>query len=272
MLNEPIMNTSSLTKQKSRVITNSAFQRKNNEVLGVRIEDNRDANYTQLRISEKVNLSTLNGKIEGNKGIKNLSSKYEKIIQCKIISDENSLIWSNTSEPDLSSFTINPDSMVTIANETATTKPEFIPTMDDPEISNTIKDPSRNNKQRLTKMHMIRGRFGGPGDISNLRLGTASSNNHHCDSHFFKVEKPIGDYLKLKKMNRATNYIVALGDTSVPRYLTARLVGANPLTQSFVKNMCPSTFDCRATFYRENEGQWQSTAEQQETVRLDVGS
>lgn len=59
--------------------------------------------------------------------------------------------------------------------------------LDDPNnYYDWVKDPGTG--KRLTRMHLIRGRFGGLSKAYNMMLGTALSNNFHNDSHFAQVE------------------------------------------------------------------------------------
>ncbi len=252
-------------ENKSRVFANSvARKNKSNVKQAFGFIDNRPEAVAQRKLQEVVN---------NNPRLVQFRTFQEKAIQCKMESDASKLTWTSSAAPTLNGFTLNPEPQVTLANETATSKPDLIPDMLDPEITTTIQDPSVSRAQRLTKMHMIRGRFDGPGDPSNLRLGTAMSNNISGDSHYYKVEKPIGEYLKMGSPgDRAFYYSVDVGDKSVPSYLTARLPGKSAKTVSFVNSWCPSTFDCNATFFKKlSDGTWEQSS-QQETVRLDVGA
>lgn len=56
---------------------------------------------------------------------------------------------------------------------------------------NSVKDPSISRKQNLTRLHMIRGRFGGPSKSENMVLGTSKSNNFHDESHYALTESKI---------------------------------------------------------------------------------
>lgn len=151
---------------------------------------------------------------------------------------------------------------------TKTSKPEEIGDMGDSEIHKTILDPSRNNKQRLTKMHLIRGRFGAPGEVENLKLGTALSNNFDDASHYAQVEKPIADFLNEDKGKRMVDYkVTPYGDP--PAYFDARLQ-QHPSARDFVKQMCPQIFACAVQFAgTEDNVNWYWSKQQIEHVPLD---
>lgn len=157
---------------------------------------------------------------------------------------------------------------VTLDILTKTSKPEEIEGMGDPEINKTILDPSRENKQRLTKMHLIRGRFGAPGEVENLMLGTALSNNFDENSHYVQVEKPIADFLNEDKGKRMVDYkVTPYGDP--PAYFDARLK-KHPTAATFVGKMCPQIFACAVQFAKtEDNVNWFWSPQQIDHVRLD---
>ncbi len=112
--------------------------------------------------------------------------------------------------------------------ETDSTKPEnlknHIKYFDD------VKDPSANNS-KLTRMHLIRGRFHGPKLAKNMFLGTKKSNNYHKDSHFGRVESSISSAIeKYKKDARVlggaewyVNYSIVPSYDGPPQYIKNQL-------------------------------------------------
>lgn len=179
--------------------------------------------------------------------------------------------WSPADKPGVAGYqAVAGLNSVTLEKLTATSKPEEIEDMGDPEIHKTIMDPSRMNKQRLTKMHLIRGRFGAPGDIENLMLGTALSNNFHDKSHYAQVEKPIADFISQDKGRRMVEYQV-LPYGSPPAYFAKRLL-KHPSAATFVNKMCPSVFICGVQFFKtDDDVNWKCSAKQIEHVPLDNG-
>lgn len=155
--------------------------------------------------------------------------------------------------------------------------PDKIEDMDKDYIKNIIKDPSRNDRQNLTKMHMVRAIFGGINGVANLKLGTQASNNSHPNSHLHEVEEPISKYFTRDRVPKRVDYRVNIKDASVPDYLQNKLNDQHydeekkRLAQSFLEVWCPSVIHCEADFYKQINGAWM-VSEHESDVRMDLGS
>jgi hypothetical protein len=193
----------------------------------------------------------------------------ENYVQRKI--DINPDKWFPADKPGVEGYqAVAGLNSVTLDILTKTSKPEEVEEMSDPEIHKTIMDPSRQNRQRLTKMHLIRGRFGAPGYWENLKLGTALSNNFDDKSHYTQVEKPIADFLNQDKGRRMVEYKV-MPYGMPPAYFQQRLV-MHPSASGFVKEACPSIFVCGVQFFKTDDDiNWQLSRQQVEHVLLDNG-
>jgi hypothetical protein len=122
-----------------------------------------------------------------------------------------------------------------------------------------LGDPSKMGKQSLTRMHAIRGRFGGPSAPNNMFLGTALSNNFHTNSHYKEVEKPLESYLTAGKSSekRAFDYTVSPNFGVVPPYMVGRIndpTQVKPIDKvslnTFAQQHIPNGFNCSAELYR----------------------
>jgi hypothetical protein len=117
---------------------------------------------------------------------------------------------------------------------------------------NIIKEKNGNNL--LTRMHQIRGRFGGASAAQNMFLGTALSNNFHEHSHYAKVESWMEQALPLDKTS-VIRYIVEPGFGTVPDYITARIAASGQSDQwkqamtDWCKQATPATFKTTVTHY-----------------------
>lgn len=188
-------------------------------------------------------------------------------------------------QANLLDFPHNAFSPLPVASKTVsavgnTTKPADPVGMDTWRQKGYLGDPTKNNNQCLTRMHAIRGKFGGPTQSDNMFLGTAYSNNFNANSHFSLVEKPLEDYLKGASFQqpRAFDYTVAPNFGSVPGYIANRI--KSPLVQNsgdasaftnFASQSIPSSFVCRATLYVKDKGSiFAKTV--QEPVATDVGA
>jgi len=171
-------------------------------------------------------------------------------------------------QANLLNFPNNPFSPLPSASKTVstvgnTTKPADPVGMDTWRQKGYLGDPTKNNNQCLTRMHAIRGKFGGPTQSDNMFLGTAYSNNFNANSHFSLVEKPLEDYLKggSPQQPRAFDYTVAPYFGSVPGYIANRI--KSPLVQNsgdagaftnFAIQSIPASFVCSATLYVKDQG------------------
>lgn len=137
---------------------------------------------------------------------------------------------------------------------------------------NLLRDPSKNDRQTLTRMHMIRGRFLGQSIPENMFLGTAYSNNFHTNSHYREVEKPIQDVINT---GATVDYTVTPHFNNPPAYMWNRRNEVAAADRgnfiNWINNACPSDFTCDATAYRMNGGAMEESTEQ-EIVRADVGA
>ena len=154
--------------------------------------------------------------------------------------------------------------------------PDTIPDMNEDYIACIITDPSMRNSQKLTRMHMVRAKFGGTNNTENLRFGTSASNNSNLNSHFHAVEVPISNYFVGNKESKRVDYRVNIKDASVPNYLQNRLNNQRydeekkRLAQSFLEAWCPSVIHCEADFYKQINGVWM-VSEHESDVRMDLG-
>lgn len=140
-----------------------------------------------------------------------------------------------------------------------------------------LKDPSKSNVQTLTRMHAIRGRFGGPSSSNNMFLGTALSNNFSSNSHYHQVEKPLEDFIRGKpKGQRAFDYRVYPNVGVIPGYMGARIDGIqdgaiqNKL-EVFARRHVPDGFHCEATLYDGITANGYKQKHVAETVQTTVG-
>jgi hypothetical protein len=160
-----------------------------------------------------------------------------------------------------------------------TTEPADPAGMGDWRATGLIDDPSRTKKQVLTRMHAIRGKFGGPGRADNMFLGTALSNNFSSASHFKLVEQPLEKYLtgRPRGETRAFEYWVEPRYGQVPRYISGRIDhirdgGERGRFQTFAAGAIPDGFQCYARFYRQVGGTVFATGRRQQLVATDVGA
>jgi hypothetical protein len=262
-------------ENKARAVTDSTVPANSNVKQGFGFVDNRPKNKvaSKLQKNEKEAVSGTGDCLKSCSG-----NMGEKISQFKMIANPDNLKWQKTGVLKSEVFSTIPNPHVVMDQMSDTTLPGIIPGMNEAITSDVIKDPSRGNRQRLTKMHMVRGKFGGPGSVINLKLGTASSNNGGAGSHTREVEYPIQEYIQGSSgfgNKRGVSYNVSVGDGTVPKYLLDRAKG-NVNVLGFLNNWCPSTFDCRATYFsywpdNTNTWQWWQSEEQKEDIRLDIG-
>ena len=216
-------------------------------------------------VSNKTNIRTNNAK--AHKKTSNETSNFNhqipnKTLQ-KTINFTNTNIqrmvsfpgnWSQVQGgvPTPQGFSSSPSPNITFDRTTNYTPPAYIPEME--KYRNIIIDPSTKNGNMLTRMHMINGRFGGPGDIDNLRYGTHRSNGEHRT----QVEAPIENFLHYGiGQNRRISYTVSVGNPSVPSYILGQLNAANMQPDFFIQKICPSSFVCSAIFYtKDATNQW----------------
>lgn len=178
--------------------------------------------------------------------------------------------------PPARAFTGGATKSVIFHEMTKTTSPYDPVGMDNWKKTNYIKDPSKNNRQNLTRMHAIRGRFGGPSAANNMFLGTALSNNFHADSHFKQVEQPLENFItRGPKGSRAVRYQVQPLIGSVPPYISDRIGEANnagqPGFNGFAHAAIPHQYECTADLYLKHGGSVY-TKQVFERLNADVGS
>lgn len=94
----------------------------------------------------------------------------------------------------------------------------------------------KNNNHTLTRMHQIRGRFGGESKPANMFLGTALSNNFHENSHFAKTESWIEQALPQAKTS-VISYTVEPQFGTVPTYISNRIANANGRDDTWKQEM-----------------------------------
>ena len=123
-------------------------------------------------------------------------------------------------------------SEVTFSKMTATSDPADLLNWPIDDLS-VIKEKNGNNT--LTRMHQIRGRFGGQAHAPNMFLGTALSNNFHDQSHFARVESWIEQAMPLAT-NSVINYVVEPQFGIVPTYITKR-IDASPKGRAWKTKM-----------------------------------
>jgi hypothetical protein len=144
-----------------------------------------------------------------------------------------------------------------------TTAPHDVDGMDTWRNKGYLADPAKNNNQTLTRMHAIRGRFGGPSAANNMFLGTAPSNNFNDESHYKQVEKPLQDFLNDEQddeYSRAVDYAVTPNTNSIPAYMQNRIdddewVDPDDVAgfTSFANAHVPDGFDCEADLYIDDK-------------------
>lgn len=144
---------------------------------------------------------------------------------------------------------------------------------------NYLRNPATGHN--LTRMHAIRGRFGGPGQANNMFLGTALSNNFNDQSHFSLVESPLQNFLQNPGAGetRGFHYSVTGIQNAPPAYMTNR-IGQAPQAHraalnAFANAYMPAQFQCSALLYiTRTEGGEQVTrvsGQRQQMVTTDVG-
>ena len=161
----------------------------------------------------------------------------------------------------------------------STTSPADPPGMSKWKDKGYLADPSKiTRKQALTRMHAVRGQFGGPSAAKNMFLGTALSNNFNSLSHFSQVEQPLENYLKggPNTEKRAFSYTVTT-NPGYPAYMAERInstVDKNDKSDftNFAIDHIPNGFTCHATLYRRLSNGTMTEKSVSETVATDVGA
>lgn len=125
-----------------------------------------------------------------------------------------------------------------------------------------LRDPAKSNGQALTRMHAVRGRFGGPSSSDNMFLGTAPSNNFNGASHYYEVELPLENYLNDEGQDesRAFDYRVTPNFDDIPQYMQDRIDDPDWVDPddkdeftTFANDHIPNGFRCDADLYFEDE-------------------
>lgn len=142
---------------------------------------------------------------------------------------------------------------------------------------NYLKDPSKGDKQTLTRMHAIRGKFGGPSEPKNMFLGTAFSNNFNSGSHYSQVEKPIQDFLTKEPGRLGVDYTVIPDYSTQPSYITKRYATIADRTeranfQAWAQNALPARFSCYANFHKTDAHGTPVVKQTVETLPADIGA
>jgi hypothetical protein len=172
-----------------------------------------------------------------------------------------------------------PNANKTVKKLQNTTAPADPPGMSTWKAKGYLGDPSKMCKQALTRMHAVRGRFGGPSAPNNMFLGTALSNNFHTNSHYKEVEKPLESYLEAGKAleKRAFDYTVSPNFNHPPPYMLARINNPAEVKSTdksnfnkFAQDHIPHGFNCSATLYRIKSGTLESKTVHQ-VVSTDIG-
>ncbi len=169
-----------------------------------------------------------------------------------------------------------------ISATTAPADPEGMGTWKD---KGYLRDPAKSNGQALTRMHAVRGRFGGPSSSDNMFLGTAPSNNFNNASHYTQVEKPLEDYLNDEGQDesRAFDYRVTPNFDDIPQYMQNRIDDEDWVDPddkdeftTFANDHIPNGFRCDADLYFEDgDGDLYAKSDSEDvstTVNADEGT
>lgn len=140
-----------------------------------------------------------------------------------------------------------------------------------------LADPSKTNNQSLTRMHAIRGKFGGPTAADNMFLGTAFSNNFNPASHFAQVESPLEQYVQGDPGRRAFDYAVTPNFGVIPAYMQQRIasvpLGDRAALSTFAQQHIPDGFTCSAVLYeKDGNGSVSATPPHVQGVSTTVGA
>ncbi len=164
--------------------------------------------------------------------------------------------------PDDGFSGLPPTASKTVDAISATTAPADPEGMGTWKAKGYLRDPAKSNGQALTRMHAVRGRFGGPSSSDNMFLGTAPSNNFNGASHYYQVEKPLEDYLNDEGQDetRAFDYRVTPNFDDIPQYMQDRIDDADWVDPddkdeftTFANDHIPNGFRCDADLYFEDE-------------------
>lgn len=164
--------------------------------------------------------------------------------------------------PDNGFGGLPPTASKTVNAISATTAPADPEGMGTWRAKGYLRDPAKSNGQALTRMHAVRGRFGGPSSSDNMFLGTAPSNNFNNASHYTQVEKPLEDYLNDEGQDesRAFDYRVTPNFDDIPQYMQNRIDDEDWVDPddkdeftTFANDHIPNGFRCDADLYFEDE-------------------
>jgi len=164
--------------------------------------------------------------------------------------------------PDNAFGGLPPTASKTVDAISATTAPADPEGMGTWRAKGYLRDPAKSNGQALTRMHAVRGRFGGPSSSDNMFLGTAPSNNFNNASHYTQVEKPLEDYLNDEGQDesRAFDYRVTPNFDNIPQYMQNRIDDEDWVDPddkdeftTFANDHIPNGFRCDADLYFEDE-------------------
>ncbi len=189
-------------------------------------------------------------------------------VQRVIETDPNNLTWAKTGNWPSAGFAGLPTASKAVTAMEKTTSPYDPTGMSTWKDKGYLSDPARGDRQTLTRMHAVRGQFGGPSAANNMFLGTAPSNNFNANSHFKQVEQPLQSYLTGgSKGSRAFDYRVTPTINSIPDWMKTRISKVTATDQSgltaFANASMPSTFKCEADLYLDDgKDKWVAKVDQ----------
>lgn len=222
-------------------------------------------------------LRTIQRRIDLPPGVTSVKPLYPLVMQRVIDATPGGMALAPGGPPANVFAGLPPAANKTVTRVQATTAPANPPGMGFWKDRGYLADPSKGGRQALTRMHAIRGKFGGPSAANNMFLGTALSNNFHGQSHFRQVEQPLETYIKgAPRGDRVFDYTVTPNFGVVPPYMAARIAVNVPLAdrgpfQAFANAHIPDGFNCTADLYNRVGGAWHHKVVHQH-VATDVGA
>lgn len=202
--------------------------------------------------------------------------KQNGVVQ-KVIDTSTDGMTEIVGEPEVKGFAGLPVASKTVTAMQPTSDPADPPNMAFWKEKGYLKDPATSRNQALTRMHAIRGQFGGPSAANNMFLGTAKSNNFSDASHFRLVERPLQNFIEgAAKGQRGFHYTVSPNFGAIPGYMSARIEsvvesGDKASFGAFASAHIPNGFTCNASLYANNAGKWYAK-NVSEPVATDVGA
>lgn len=230
----------------------------------------------QVKRVDQIQKQALQRKIASAAIGQTMQLKQGGVVQ-KVIDTSTDGMAPMVGEPDVKGFAGLPVASKTVTAMQPTSDPADPPNMAFWKDKGYLKDPATKRNQALTRMHAVRGQFGGPSAANNMFLGTAKSNNFHDASHFRLVERPLQGFIEgAAKGQRGFHYTVAPNYGVIPGYMNARIESIvasedkGPFT-AFAKEQIPNGFTCYASLYANNSGKWY-TKNVSEPVATDVAA